>query len=292
MESIGHLKKVQEVRIVEVKPFKAIISGFESFNVLFGKVFGSLVPSKNQYFRKPYITGEPVFFQVDCPNKFELCPTCGDKCQMKDQFVFVVEDSVTEADAAPYELKAFEGGLYAVATMIDEDEESIGCVHECIAKWLKISGYTEDYDSGRRGMNTRVNPHEEVKSVLGFNQGDMYIPIKKVEFKLETAVTLTAYNSGGQIIDADFAKIKSAPEKSFIRIYIENTHPDKQDRSGWGCGWFGNSSNVDSNDGIEFKGAPASGIKEYNIPAVAVNGQFTNIYNDCKFNKVELWTPK
>ncbi|MCL2764657.1 MAG: hypothetical protein FWD40_05190 [Treponema sp.] len=290
MESIGHLNKIQEVRIVEVKPFKAIISGLEGFNTIFDKVFGSLMPAKNHLFKKPFITGEPVFFQVYCPHNHALCPSCAEKCQMKGQFVFAVADSVTGADAAPYDLITFEGGLFAVATVIDGDEESIGSVAGNIDKWLKTSGFTNDNDSGRLGMTTRINPTEEVRSVLGFNQEDMYIPIKKVELKLEAAITLTSYNEGGQIIDADYAKIKAAPEKSVMRIFVENAHPAGQDRSGWGCGRIGNSGNT--SDGIEFKGAPAGEIREYSIPAAFIKGPYTNVYNNCIINKVELWTPR
>jgi hypothetical protein len=297
-ELMGHLKKLQEVRIVAVQPFKAIVSGFgaifdpEGSGTIFDKVFGSMVPGKKHLFKKPFITGEPVFFQAYCPHFFKKWP-CEDCYKVfKGQFVFAVEDSVTEADAAPYEIINFEGGLFAVTTAIGEDEESYKNKKNCIEKWLETSGFENDYASGRLRMSTMINPNEDVKAVLGFAQEDMYVPVKTVELKHEAAITLTGYNGSGQITEADYAKIKAAPAKSVIRISIENVHKNREDRTHWGCGWIGNSSNSGVNDGIEFKGAAAGEIKEYKIPLACIKGPFTNVYNDCKISKVELWTPK
>jgi hypothetical protein len=259
---------------------------------IFDKVFGSMVPDKKHLFKKPFITGEPVFVQLYCPHFFKKWP-CDDCPKVfKGQFVFAVEDSVTEADAAPYELINFEGGLFAVATTICNDEESYESAKNGIEAWLETSGFENDYPSGRLRMTTMVNQGEKVKAVLGFEQEEMYVPVKAIEFSQEAAITLTAYNEGGQIIEADYAKIKAAPPKSVIRIFIENVHKNGEDRTHWGCGRIGDSSNSGINDGIEFKGTAKGEIKEYKIPVACIKGPFTNVYNDCKINKVELWTPK
>jgi hypothetical protein len=297
-ELIGHLKKLQEVRVAEVYPFKAIVSGFgaifapDGSGTIFDKVFGSMIPSKKHLFKKPFITGEPVFFQTYCPHLYKKWP-CEDCPQIfKGQFVFAVEDSVTEADAAPYEIINFKGGLFAVTTNISEDEASYESAKNCIDKWLETSGFEYDYASDRLRMSMMLNHNEDVKASLGFAQEDMYVPVKLVEFKYETAISLTAYNEGGQIIEADYAKIKAAPKKSVIRIFVENIHKNKECRMHWGCGWVGNSSNPSNNDGFEFKGASAGELKEYKIPVACIKGPFTNVYNDCKINKLELWIPK
>ncbi|MDR2972930.1 MAG: hypothetical protein LBU83_13565 [Bacteroidales bacterium] len=137
-----------------------------------------------------------------------------------------------------------------------------------------------------------INHNEDVKAALGFAQEDMYVPIKLVELKHETAISLTAYNEGGQIIETDYDKIKTAPPKSVIRIFIENVHKNKECRMHWGCGRIGDSCNSGINDGIEFKGAAVGEIKEYKIPVACIKGPFTNVYNDCKISKLELWIPK
>jgi len=297
-ELTGHLKKLQEVRIVEVQPFKAIISGFgaifdpEGSGTIFDKVFGSMMPSKKHLFKKPFIAGEPVFFQTYCPHFYNKWP-CEDCHKVfKGQFIFAVEDSVKETDAAPYELINFEGGLFAVTTVISEDEESYESSKNCTNNWLETSAFDIDYASGRLKMSTMINSNENVKAVLGFAQEDIYVPVKAVELKHEAEIKLTVYNEGGQIIEADYDKIKAAPKKSVIRIFIENVHKKGEDRTHWGCGWIGNSSNTGSNDGIEFKGAAAGEIKEYKIPVAFIKGPFSNVYNDCKINKIELWVPK
>ena len=51
-----------------------------------------------------------------------------------------VEDWVTEADTAPYELIEFEGGLYATAVSVAGDDDISGRVYGDIKTWIENSG--------------------------------------------------------------------------------------------------------------------------------------------------------
>jgi len=177
MEVTESLRKPPEVRIVKIKPFKAITTGLADFDTIFGKLMGPLQDAKKHLFIQPII-GNLEFFWVDCPHDFEFCPTCGENCQMKGQFIWAVEDGVTDAQAAPYELLDFQGGLYAVVMSVDEDEDMNHIVEEGICKWLETSGFELDKTSGRRRMSMMMNPSNEIKIALGYDQLDIYVPIK------------------------------------------------------------------------------------------------------------------
>ena len=89
-----------------------------------------------------------------------------------------VKDGVTEADIEPYELINFKGGLYAVAMSVDGDDDICYRVYDGIKKWLETSKFESDEGSERRPLCHMLNPTEEIKRALGFDQLDIYVPIK------------------------------------------------------------------------------------------------------------------
>ncbi|MCL1848481.1 MAG: MerR family transcriptional regulator [Clostridiales bacterium] len=170
------LKKAPEVRIVQIKPFRAVTSGLLTFDAVFGKFMPWMWNNGNLH--KQSAMGDLSFFSVYCPHDFKFCPECGHNCQMKGQFIWAVEDGVTETDTAPYEIVNFEGGLYAAAMSVDEDEEMHRVTEDGILKWLETSGFEQDKDSGRRSVTSMLNPSDEIKKALGYNQLEMFMPIK------------------------------------------------------------------------------------------------------------------
>ena len=87
-------------------------------------------------------------------------------------------DWVTPADAAPYEIITFEGGLYAAAMSIDGDSESYSSVYQSILKWIETSGFVLDERPGHRTMCHMLNPSDEIRRALGYDQMDIYVPIR------------------------------------------------------------------------------------------------------------------
>lgn len=156
------LKKSPEVRIIQINPFKAFSSGADMIENVLGP-FQQWQEAHNHLVKK-MIYGAPDFlwFEED----------------MKAVWIWAVEEQVTQEDTAPYELIEFEGGLYAAAMSIDGDDNMGGRVYSGILKWLEDSGFELDERPGHRTMGHMVNPTAEIKNALGYDQMDIYVPIK------------------------------------------------------------------------------------------------------------------
>lgn len=156
------LKKAPEVRIIQINPFKAFSSGVDSIENVMG-TFQQWQEEHNHLVKK-MIYGAPDFLWFEEDGKAV--------------WIWAVEDWVTEKDTIPYELIEFEGGLYAAAMSIDGDDDISGRVCSGILKWLEDSGFELDERPGHRTMGHMVNPTDEIKNALGYDQMDIYMPIK------------------------------------------------------------------------------------------------------------------
>ena len=144
-------RKVPDIMIVKIPPFRAVTSGRLSFEELFGGGFGPWQEAHNHLFR-------PVLF--DAPDF--LCGT-GDKAE----WFWAVKDDVTQADTAPWEIVQCPGGLYAAAVSIDGDGESHDHVRRKTEKWLEDTGFV--MDDSRKLMGHMVYVDEEIKEGLGYD---------------------------------------------------------------------------------------------------------------------------
>ena len=96
----------------------------------------------------------------------------------RGEWIWAVEDWVTEDDVAPQKLIEFEGGLYAAAVSIDGDDESGEDVYNKIKQWIDTSGFELDERPDRRTLCNMPNPTDEIRNALGYHQLDIYVPIK------------------------------------------------------------------------------------------------------------------
>lgn len=158
----GRLRKAPEVRIVQVNAFRAFSSGADTIEAVLGTF--QQWQEKHSHLVKKMIYGAPDFlwFEED----------------MKAVWIWAVEDWVTEQDTNPYEIIEFEGGLYATAISVDGDDDMGGRVYAGIIKWLEDSGFELDERPERRTMGHLINPTEAIKNALGYDQMDIYVPIK------------------------------------------------------------------------------------------------------------------
>ena len=164
-ELSSRIKKNPEIRIIKVNSFKALYSGLDTIENIFG-VFWEW-QRKNSHLVKTILYGAPDFMGFE---KVER--------EIKAFWLWAVEDGVTDADVLPYQLIDFEGGLYAAAIAIDEDNDDCVRVYNSVKKWLEDSGFELDEGSKRRVLGHMLNPDVEIKKALGYNQFDMYVPIK------------------------------------------------------------------------------------------------------------------
>lgn len=156
------LKKAPEVRIIQINPFRAFSSGADTIENVLGTF--QQWQEEHKHFVRQMMYGAPDFlwFEED----------------MRAVWIWAVEEWVTKEDVMPYELIMFEGGLYAAAMSIDGDDDMGGRVYSGILKWLENSGFELDERQGRRTMGHMVNPTDEIRNALGYDQMDLYVPIK------------------------------------------------------------------------------------------------------------------
>lgn len=156
------MKRAPEVRIIQINPFKAFSSGLDTIENVMG-TFQQWQEEHNHLVKKQ-ISGASDFlwFEED----------------MRAVWIWAVEDWVTEADAEPYEIIEFIGGLYAAAMSVDGDDDINGRVYQGIKKWLETSGFELDERPGHRTLCHMLNPTNEIKAALGYHQLDIYVPIR------------------------------------------------------------------------------------------------------------------
>lgn len=153
-------KKVPDIMIVKIPPFRAVTSGLLSFEELFGGEFGPWQEAHGHLFK-------PVLF--DAPDF--LCGK-GDKAE----WFWAVKDDVTQADTAPWKIVQCPGGLYAAAVSIDGDGESHDHVRRKTEKWLEGTNFV--LDDSRDLMGHMIYVDDEVKAGLGYEQMVLYAPVK------------------------------------------------------------------------------------------------------------------
>jgi DNA-binding transcriptional MerR regulator len=156
------MKRAPEVRIIRINPFKAVSSGLDTIENVMG-CFQKWQEEHNHLIKK-LMYGSPDFlwFEED----------------MRAEWIWAVEDWVTEADTAPYKMIEFEGGLYAAAVSVDGDDDISGRVYGGIKKWVESSGFELDERPGHRTLCHMLNPTDDIKNALGYHQLDIYVPIK------------------------------------------------------------------------------------------------------------------
>lgn len=152
-------RKVPDIIIVRIPPFRAVTSGLVSFEELFGGGFVPWQEAHNHLFT-------PVLF--DAPDF--LCGRDG-----KAEWLWAVKDDVTQADTAPYEIIQCPGGLYAAAVSIDGDGESHDHVRRKTEKWLEDTRFA--IDDSRDLMGHMVYVDDEIKAGLGYDQMVLYAPV-------------------------------------------------------------------------------------------------------------------
>jgi len=156
-------KKVPDVMVVRIPDFRAVSSGYLTWNELFDE-------NGFEKWRKEHdhLLESIIFESADF-----MWQRDGKPC-----WVWKIKEWVTEADTAPYEIINFKSGLYAVSVCMDGDGESHGNVHKKIEDWVtNTENFEVDYPD-RESMGHMIYPHDDIKKGLGYNQMNLYIPIR------------------------------------------------------------------------------------------------------------------
>lgn len=159
------MSKTPKASVVRIPEFRAVASGYQKMGKLFmdGGFFQQVKPTKLPLKNIIY-DGADFLLRI-----------CDDE---KFNWIWSIQDEVNEKDVAPYTIMEFEGGLYAVAPSIDDDMESIDSVRTEIKLWIETSGFIVDESRGYQQMTQMTYCLDEIKKGLGYEQLQVYIPIK------------------------------------------------------------------------------------------------------------------
>jgi len=160
------MSKLNGVRIFEIPKFKAMCSGFDTHENVFGK-FGKFQRALQELqpniikSTPPYDAPDLAMFEDDKVNWF-----------------WAVENFVSEADVAPYHLTEFEGGIYVVGVADENEPADCGEVYNHIIKWIKDNENFElDDRPGHRVMCHRIGCNA-VQEALDMAQQEIFVPVK------------------------------------------------------------------------------------------------------------------
>lgn len=156
------MKRNPEISIIQINPFRAFTSGLDSIDHVMG-AFQQWQEEHNHLVRD-MMYGAPDFLWFEEDGRAE--------------WIWAVRNGVTEEDTAPYKLITFEGGLYASAMSVDGDDDIGGRIYEGIQAWVAGSGFEPDQRPGHRTMGHMVNPTGEIRQALGYDQMEIFVPIK------------------------------------------------------------------------------------------------------------------
>lgn len=158
------MSRLNGARVIEMPPFRAVSSGYDTFDRIFAPDGFNKWIGDHGSMIKQSIYGHAYDFMWHEDDK--------------TVWIWAVEDGVNAADTAPYELLDFEGGMYVVATANEDDSDDLWEVTSTMAKWIADSGVFED-DSrpGHRGMGHMVGCGA-IQKALGFGQQEIFFPVK------------------------------------------------------------------------------------------------------------------
>ncbi|MCL2405172.1 MAG: MerR family transcriptional regulator [Defluviitaleaceae bacterium] len=152
-------KKVPDIMVVKVPPFRAVTSGLLPWDKLFDE-FG---------------TWNDVQTYKAVPILFDGCDFLTGVGHEAEWF-WRISDEVTEADVAPYTIVNQPGGLYAVIVSVDGDGESHDKARSKVNRWLETTNFVED-DSRRKAAHM-IYVDDDILKGLGYHQLNLYLPIK------------------------------------------------------------------------------------------------------------------
>lgn len=162
-------RKVPDIMVVNIPRFRAVTVGEQSWEDMFN--YGGYMYQLWQHV--------PLYKNVifDC---FDFLLSKNDKAE----WICAVKDGVTSEDVSPFKLIVFQGGLYAMAVSIDEDNESILKVEDKVRRWIESTNF--DLDKDRSVMfnmpylyeDGRDIANKDIEKGLGYKQMQRYFPIK------------------------------------------------------------------------------------------------------------------
>jgi len=161
------MSKLNGVRVIEMPKFRAVTSGSETFDTIFGEGgFGQWMESRGHLFRESLFGHAYDFMWHEEPGKAT--------------WIWALNDGVTAADTAPYDIIEYEGGIFVAATADETDEGDINEVVSGMIQWIESSVFERDERPGHRGMGHCIGCNAANKA-MGITQQEIFLPVKLKE---------------------------------------------------------------------------------------------------------------
>ena len=163
---------MQNVMIVKIPKFLALTPKYQIYDELWEDDGSCKIGSLPDWMNKNSHLKKTVIF--DCA--YFVCKRHKDDLW---RFIYHVNEQVKNVDISPYEVIEFEGGLYATATFIENDQlaTDLDEAENVIIKWLESMSFVRDEE--RDVMeNYPYADFDVIGEGLGYQQKQCYIPIK------------------------------------------------------------------------------------------------------------------
>lgn len=161
------MSKLQNMRAIEIPKFRAVSSGAHTLDEIFGKNSSFLAWVKNhEKLLKKHIYEPQDFVWHE------------NRDANQSVWVLAVNDNVTEADTAPYEIIEFKGGMFLVATADENDSDDLNETVSCMVEWINKSDVFEMGDYPISGMCNMPNADGAIDKALNIAQQQIYLPLR------------------------------------------------------------------------------------------------------------------
>jgi len=164
--------KLQNMRVIEIPPFRAVSSGMKTFPELFAEDGFSKWWTAHRHLIKDLVYSPPDFMWHQ--SKEDGMPDGSGL----NTWILAVKDDVTASDVAPHEIIDFKGGMFLVATADEKDNDDINATVAGMLEWIKQSGVFEYGDFPKSGMCNMPNPEGAIDKALGIAQQQIFLPLK------------------------------------------------------------------------------------------------------------------
>lgn len=160
------MSKLRNMRIIEIKPFRAVSSGEQTLDALFGNgsAFGAWLRAHERLLLPSVLEPNDLLWHED----MDIA---------RSVWIHPLKDGVAAAETAPWPLIDFPGGMYLVATADERDsadlEETICGMHD----WIRQSGAFEYGGFPMSGMCNMPDPDGAADAALGIAQQQIFLPI-------------------------------------------------------------------------------------------------------------------
>lgn len=164
------MSKLQNMRIVEIPKFRAVSSGTNTLDGLFGpnSAFSQWVDAHRSLLQHPIFEPSDFLWHEDRNIDTSV-------------WVLAVKDSVTAEDTAPYEIIEFPGGTFLVATGDESDPNDLNETVDCMMAWIRNSTVFTYGDFPQSGMCNMPNPDGKADALLHISQQQIFLPLKPRE---------------------------------------------------------------------------------------------------------------